>query len=130
MAEALLHRPCADRARTAGLKGQGRASARGSAVIFVVAHALALLAGRMSRPSSNRPNRYDARNRKVPPASSRLLAPTLWKERAKPRQAPDFQRPAIGGTPRKEGGVYHILGPQGQTQFLSVEESAKLRRFG
>jgi hypothetical protein len=45
----------------------------------------------------------------IPFAFSRLLAPTLRKERAKARQPVDVLRPTIGGSPRKEGGVYHIL---------------------
>ncbi len=39
----------------------------------------------------------------------RLLAPTLRKERAKARQPMSVLRPTLGGSPRKEGGVYHIL---------------------
>src|SRR6185437_3076141 len=62
------------------------------------------------------------------PFASRLLAPTLRKERAKARQPAGVLRPTIGGSPRKEGGVYHILAAQGQTQFRRGEETEHLRR--
>jgi len=42
---------------------------------------------------------------------SRLLAPTLRKERTKTRYSLDIVGPAIGASPGKEGGVYHSLAP-------------------
>ena len=47
----------------------------------------------------------------LPLRLDRLLAPILRKERTEPRQAPDIFGPTLGGSPRKEGGVYHILQP-------------------
>src|SRR5215217_2228130 len=40
------------------------------------------------------------------------------------------RRPAFRGSSRKEGGVYHILAPQGQTQFLRGENAEQAGRGG
>ena len=47
----------------------------------------------------------------LPLGLDRLLAPILRKERTKTLQAPDIFGPTLGSSPRKEGGVYHILQP-------------------
>ena len=109
VAEALLHRAGADRPGPARLQGQGRTAAGGggvTAVVVLVAHALALLSGRTVRPNGS----IKRRQRDKCPAL-RLLAPTLWKERTETGQPADIFGPSVGGSPRKEGGVYHILQP-------------------
>ena len=59
VAEALLHRAGADRSGPTGLEGQGLAPAGGggTAVVVLVAHALALLVGRRIRPKDRLSNR-------------------------------------------------------------------------
>jgi hypothetical protein len=52
---------------------------------------------------------------------SRLLTPTLWEERTETAEALNIKGPAFGSASGKEGGVYHILRAQGQTQFLGLE---------
>ena len=113
VAEALLHRAGADRSARAGLQGQGRASA-GAAVrpllFSSLMRSLYSTAGRGSRPTASHvhmPKRAETSSRPASPL--RLLAPTLRKERTEARQPLDVLRPAIGASPRKEGGVYHIL---------------------
>src|SRR6185295_3060810 len=113
MAEALLHRARADRAALPRLEGQGLASARGgvSAVVVLVAHALALLtAGRIPAISNQLNVTKQRRVSRLPLRLVRLLAPILRKERTEPAQSPDIFGPTLGSSPRKEGGVYHILG--------------------
>jgi len=51
------------------------------------------------------------RRPQIAPPFSRLLAPTLRKERAEARKPLDVCRPAVGTSPRKEDEVYHIIQP-------------------
>ncbi len=62
VAEALLHRARADRTGPTGLEGQGSSPAGGSAVVVLVAHALALTYGRDGPDQSSRIG-LGARNR-------------------------------------------------------------------
>src|SRR5579871_3560549 len=59
---------------------------------------------------------------------SRLLAPTLGKERTKARKPLDIYGPTFSASPRKEGEVYHIFEPQGQTQFARREGGEQFGR--
>src|SRR5579872_475718 len=59
-----------------------------------------------------------------------LLAPTLGKERTKARKTLDIDCPALGASPRKEGDMYHIFTPQGQTQFARRKRAEQLGRMG
>ena len=66
----------------------------------------------------------------APPVLSRLLAPTLRKERTETRKTPDIGCPAFGASSRKEGEVYHISQSQGQTQFVGIESPQQSGRLG
>ena len=63
------------------------------------------------------------------PFSLRFLTPTLGEERTKTAKATGIECPALGSPSSKEGGVYHILSAQGQTQFRRCEQTDQFRRL-
>jgi hypothetical protein len=73
---------------------------------------------------------FGARDGVRPVGRRQFLTPTLRKERTESGETLDVQRPTLGGSPRKEGGVYHILQAQGQTQFASRERAQDARGTG
>src|SRR5665213_2277465 len=91
----------------------GRCRSRRSCARLTVPRPAKLLPGRQFIHEGG----AGAAHRPVP--HSRLLAPTLGKERAEAREPLDIVCPAVGASPGKEGGVYHILSAQGQTQFAA-----------
>src|SRR5665213_395024 len=100
----------------------GRCRSRRSCARLTVPRPAKLLPGRQFIHEGG----AGAAHRPVP--HSRLLAPTLGKERAEAREPLDIVCPAVGASPGKEGGVYHILSAQGQTQFAAGEQAEQARR--
>ncbi len=134
MAEALLDRARGDRSARARLQSQGRAKAgaggpycrcRRSFARFTHFRIQALRARGGQRNQHVRVTEASSAS-----ARSRLLAPTLRKERTEARQTLDILCPAFGASPRKEGEVYHIFQAQGQTQFARGKAADQPWRLG